>query len=253
VKAPALGVVVVVGLSAVGGLHAAAAQSSDGPTRLADQPELVAEGEELFTLGCSSCHGLEGEGTDNGPDITDAGEAAADFQLRTGRMPAADTDGQQPSKDPAYDDDQIQALVAYVGSLGDGPPIPDVDAARGDLANGGVLYRANCAACHNATGVGGALSYGSEAPSVRHVHPTQVGEAMRTGPGQMPVFGPESFSADELDDIAAYIEELHQPSRRGGFSLGSIGPVAEGFVAVLIALGGIVLALRWITARTQTA
>jgi ubiquinol-cytochrome c reductase cytochrome c subunit len=250
VSGATFGVLVVVGLSAVGGLHAASAQSSGDAPRLADQPELVEAGEDLFALGCSSCHGLEGGGTDNGPDITDAGEAAADFQLRTGRMPAADTDGQQPRKDPAYDDEEIQALVAYVGSLGDGPAIPDVDPARGDLANGGVLYRANCAACHNATGVGGALSYGSEAPSVRHVDPVEVGEAMRTGPGQMPVFGPDAFSADDLDDIAAYVEELHEPSRRGGLSLGSIGPVAEGFVAVLIALGGIVLALRWITART---
>jgi ubiquinol-cytochrome c reductase cytochrome c subunit len=243
-------VAVVAGLSVLGGLHAAGAQSSGEAPRLADDPELVATGEDLFALGCSSCHGLRGEGPDNGPYNTGAGAAAADFQLRTGRMPAAGTQGQQPPKDPTYDDDQIRALVAYVGSLGDGPLIPDVDPDRGDLANGGELYRANCAACHNATGIGGALSYGSEAPSVRHTEPVQVGEAMRTGPGQMPVFGPDSFSSQELDDIAAYVRELREPSRRGGLSLGSVGPVAEGFVAVLIALGGIVLALRWITART---
>ena len=240
---------VIVALSGLGGLHAATAQSDGDRPRLADDPELVAAGQELFLTGCSSCHGPEGQGTDNGPRITDAGEAAADFQLRTGRMPAAEVDGQPPAKDPAYAEDEIQALVAYVGSLGVGPLIPDVDPARGDLARGGELYRANCAACHNAAGIGGALSYGDEAPSVRHVGPTQVGEAMRTGPGQMPLFGPDSFSAQDLDDIARYIEELRDPPRRGGLSLGGIGPVAEGFVAVLFALGAIVLALRWITAR----
>jgi ubiquinol-cytochrome c reductase cytochrome c subunit len=164
-------------------------------------------------------------------------------------MPAAETDDQPPSKDLTYSDEEIRALVAYVGSLGVGPLIPDVDPGRGDLARGGELYRANCAACHNAAGIGGALSYGDEAPSVRHVHPTQVGEAMRTGPGQMPLFGPDSFSSQDLDDIARYIEELRDPPRRGGLSLGAVGPVAEGFVAVLFALGAIVLALRWITAR----
>jgi ubiquinol-cytochrome c reductase cytochrome c subunit len=243
-----LGVVMVVALSGLGGLHAVAQSTGDQPA-LADDPELVAAGRELFATGCSSCHGLAGEGSGNGPRIADAGEAAADFQLRTGRMPAADIEGQQPGKDPAYGDHEIQALVAYVGSLGDGPRIPDVDPARGDLANGGELYRANCAACHNASGIGGALSYGGEAPSVRDVGPVQVGEAMRTGPGQMPVFGPDSFSPQDLDDIARYVQELAEPSRRGGLSLGSVGPVTEGFVAVLFALGSIVLATRWITAR----
>ncbi len=247
-RRPALGIAIVVLLSAVGGLHAVAQTPGEQP-RLAEQPELVAAGEELFALGCSSCHGLDGEGTDNGPNIVDAGEAAADFQLRTGRMPAADDEGQQPEKPVRYDDDEIRALVAYVGSLGDGPAIPDVDAARGDLANGGELYRANCAACHNASGIGGALSYGGEAPSVRDVDPVQVGEAMRTGPGQMPVFGADSFSPEELDDIARYVEDLSEPSRRGGFSLGGVGPVTEGFVAILFALGGLVVATRWITAR----
>lgn len=252
-RRPAAGLVLVVALSGLGGLHAALAQDSGEQPALADDPVLVAEGRDLFVVGCSSCHGVEGEGTDNGPRIVDAGEAAADFQLRTGRMPAADVEGQQPTKPVAYSDDEIRALVAYVGSLGDGPLIPDVDASRGDLARGGELYRANCAACHNAAGIGGALSYGSEAPSVLHVHPTQVGEAMRTGPGQMPTFGPDTFTPQDLDDIARHIEELSDPSHRGGLSLGGAGPVTEGFVAVLFALGGIVLALRWITARRTEA
>jgi ubiquinol-cytochrome c reductase cytochrome c subunit len=241
----------VVGLSALGGLHAVGAQSDGDAPRLADDPELVAAGEDLFVLGCSSCHGVGGEGTGDGPDIRNAGEAAADFQLRTGRMPAANLDVPQQEKPPQYDDEEIQALVAYVGSLGDGPLIPDVDPARGDLAEGGELYRANCAACHNASGVGGALSYGDEAPGVRDVEPTQVGEAMRTGPGRMPVFSPETFSPEEVDAIARHIEHLSEPDRRGGLSLGGIGPVAEGFVAVLFALGSLTLALRWITARTH--
>ena len=251
-RQPALGIVVVLALSLLGGRYAAVgAQGFGDQPRLADDPALVAEGRELFVLGCSSCHGVEGEGTAQGPRIADAGEAAADFQLRTGRMPAADFDGQPQPKPQAYGDDEIRALVAYVGSLGDGPAIPDVDPRRGDLARGGELYRANCAACHNASGVGGVLSYGSEAPSVRHVDAVTVGEAMRTGPGQMPVFGVDFFSPTDLDDIARYVQHLGEPSRRGGLSLGAVGPVAEGFVAIIFALGALVLALRWITAHRR--
>jgi ubiquinol-cytochrome c reductase cytochrome c subunit len=246
-------VALVIALSGVGGLHAALAQDDGEQPRLADDPELVATGQELFEVGCSSCHGLGGEGGDNGPDIRHAGEAAADFQLRTGRMPAAGVEGQQPGKDPAYDDDEIRALVAFVGSLGGGPGIPDVNTEDADLARGGELFRANCAACHNAAGIGGALSYGEEAPPVLGVHPTQVGEAMRTGPGQMPVFGPDSFSPQDLNDIARYVEELGELPHRGGLSLGGAGPVTEGFVAVLFALGTLAIALRWITARRAAA
>ncbi len=241
----------LVGISTLGGLHAVGAQDAGDAPRLAEDPELVAEGRELFALGCSSCHGLEGAGADDGPDIRDAGEAAADFQLRTGRMPAASTEGAQQEKPPRYEDEEIRALVAYGGSLGDGPAIPDVDPDRGDLALGGELYRSNCAACHHASGIGGALSYGDEAPSVLDTDPVQVGEAMRTGPGRMPVFSSESFSPEEVDAIARYVEPLQDPSRRGGLSLGGVGPVTEGFVAILFALGGLCLALRWITARTH--
>jgi ubiquinol-cytochrome c reductase cytochrome c subunit len=243
-------VALVIALSGVAGAHAALAQDDGVQPALADDADLVAEGEDLFVTGCSSCHGLEGEGTQSGPNITAAGEAAADFQLRTGRMPAARDEGQQPPKEPAYEDDEIRALVAFVGSLGDGPRIPDVDPERGDLAEGGELYRANCAACHNAAGIGGALSYGAEAPGVLDIGPVQIGEAMRTGPGQMPVFGPDAFSPEEVDAISRYIVDLRTPDHPGGLSLGGAGPVTEGFVAVLFALGGLVLVLRWITARS---
>ncbi len=48
------------------------------------------EGESLFREECASCHGFAGEGVDGlGPDLRGAGAAAADFYLRTGRMPLA--------------------------------------------------------------------------------------------------------------------------------------------------------------------
>jgi ubiquinol-cytochrome c reductase cytochrome c subunit len=212
-----------------------------------NEDELTATGRELFDTSCQSCHGLKGEGTAQGPNIQQVGELGADFMLRTGRMPLAQPGPQAPEKPVAYTDDEIKALVAYVGSFGDGPSIPDVDISNADLANGGELFRANCQPCHNASGIGGALSYGDHAPALTSVEPTQVVEAMRFGPGQMPVFGEDVFDESDANDIARYVDYLHNPEDPGGFGLGHSGPTAEGFVAWLFGIVVLIWAVRWIT------
>ena len=184
---------VVFAATAVAGPRAPHAQAA------ADDPAQVERGRELFLTSCSGCHGAEGGGTGDGPSLIGVGAAAADFQLSTGRMPLTDPSAQAVRKPPAFSPDEIDALVAYVASLGDGPPIPDVDPAAGDLAEGGTLFRLNCAACHSATGTGGALSYGDDAPKLWSATPLQIAEAIRTGPGQMPVFGPDTFTDHQVE------------------------------------------------------
>jgi ubiquinol-cytochrome c reductase cytochrome c subunit len=219
-----------------------------------NEADLLVQGRELYETSCVSCHGPEGEGLSipggvTAPNIQNVGELGADFMLRTGRMPLAQPAPQSPEKPPAYTDSEIRALVRYVGSLGDGPPIPDVDTSSADLVNGGDLFRANCQPCHNASAIGGALSYGNHAPSLQGVEATQVVEAMRFGPGQMPQFGEDIFSDDEANDIAAYVEYLHDPADPGGAGLGHSGPTAEGFVAWFVAIPAAILAVRWITSE----
>jgi ubiquinol-cytochrome c reductase cytochrome c subunit len=212
------------------------------------QAQLIEAGRQLYLTGCVSCHGVGGIGTAIGPNITTAGEAGADFMLRTGRMPlAVSPSPQPPGKPPAYDDTEIRQLVAYVGSLGPGPPIPPVDLARGDLQAGEQLFLANCAACHNSAAVGGAIGQGRYAPSLQQTPPQQVAEAPRVGPGEMPVFGRDVLSDAQLNDIATYVNYLQHPNDPGGLNLGYTGPVAEGFVALLFGVGGLVLVIRWIT------
>lgn len=205
------------------------------------------DGQVLYLTGCAGCHGAAGEGTAQGPTLVGVGAAAADFMLRTGRMPLAAPTPQAPSKPPAYDDAEIRALVDHVAGFGPGPAIPEVDLEQADLQLGGELYRANCAACHAASGVGGALSSGRDAPSLHQVAPTQVAEAVRIGPGQMPVFSEDTFDDHELDSIVRYVRYLGGPEAPGGAALGGAGPIAEGFVAVLGGLGALVLIARWIT------
>ena len=74
------------------------------------------------------------------PKLIGVGAASADFYLRTGRMPLAYPSAQPAQKAPAFNNEQIRQLVAYVASLGDGPPVPDVNPDRGDLALGPGLF-----------------------------------------------------------------------------------------------------------------
>lgn len=188
-----------------------------------------AAGAELFTVSCSSCHGVAGGGTDNGPSLVGVGAASADFQLSTGRMPFAGPRGTQPErKPPAFTPDQIEDLVAFVAALGDGPAIPEVSPDRSLLSRGQQAFVANCAPCHGATANGGAMGGGSIAPPLDRATDVQVAEAVIIGPGQMPVF---RFGEQDLNALVTYVDYLRTAPNPGGFSIGGIGPVPEGFVA----------------------
>ncbi len=219
-------------------------------TGLVRAQDRVAEGRRLYITGCSSCHGLHGEGSrENVPSLLRSGEATVYYYLQTGRMPMADAEEQPRRKPRAYDQGEIAALVRYVTTLGQGPSLPDLDEHEGDIAEGGALYRTNCAPCHSAAGIGGALSYGRAAPSLRQSEPLVVAAAVRAGPGQMPVFGREQIDDEELASIARYVRSTQGPPNRGGAALGGAGPIPEGFVAWLFGIGTLLLAALWVGRR----
>jgi ubiquinol-cytochrome c reductase cytochrome c subunit len=215
----------------------------------------VPDGRALFLTGCANCHGDDGRGTDRGPSLEHAGTASAYYYLETGRMPMTDTDGQPRRKPPAYEPEERDALVEYVGTLGDGVDLGDVvvDADDGDVASGGTIYRANCAPCHSAAGIGGALNQGRLAPSVDEASPDVVAAAVRVGPGQMPVFPPEGLDDQDLADVIAYTQHLRDRPNRGGAALGGAGPIPEGAVAWLFGFGVMAAATWWIGSRERTA
>jgi ubiquinol-cytochrome c reductase cytochrome c subunit len=207
------------------------------------------DGEELFEESCSSCHGIDGTGTENGPSLESVGEASADFQLRTGRMPLAGGD-EAVRKDPAFEDDEIAALVEYVGTLGDGPDIPIVDTEGANLAAGQSLFIDNCAACHGATGAGGAVGNEALAPSLSAASEIEIAEAVIVGPGQMPQF---DFTEEQLNELVRFVTYLREEPRPGGADIGGIGPVPEGFVAWIVGMGSLVLVCLFIGYRRRPA
>jgi quinol---cytochrome-c reductase cytochrome c subunit len=207
-------------------------------------PVAVEEGQRLYLQSCASCHGVRAEGTAVGPPLTAVGTAAWSFQLRTGRMPLGSPDEVPLRQEPAFSPQQIEALLAFAATVTDGPEVPHVNLANGNLQQGWQAYVQNCAACHAATGAGDAVGGGFIAPSLLDTDPQSVGEAILTGPGAMPAF---PFLANQVDSIAAYVQELRNPRvSPGGVSLGGLGPVAEGFIAVFMGLGSLLLVVQWI-------
>ncbi|HEX2295478.1 MAG TPA: c-type cytochrome, partial [Actinomycetota bacterium] len=184
------------------------------------QPDPVAEGKRLYVEACASCHGPAGAGTANGPDLRDAGAAGADFYLRTGRMPLASSNDQAVRKEPAFSPEEIDEIVAYVATLGDGPVIPYVSPEEASLQTGAQLYVANCAPCHGAAANGGAAGRDAIAPGLHRATPLEIAEAIVVGPGQMPVFG---FSQEERDAVVAYVDHLDEAEDPGGADIGGIG------------------------------
>src|SRR5579872_2148414 len=117
--------------------------------------ENVANGQAIFEATCSSCHGLDAQGTDQAPSLIGAGAAAVDFQMSTGRMPAKEVGAENGRGPVQYSQQQIYNIADYIASLGGGPPIPDaqqVSTTGADTALGTQLFMANCAQCHGFSG-----------------------------------------------------------------------------------------------------
>jgi len=206
----------------------------------------VEDGRQLFLSDCASCHGTNGQGSNVAPTLQNAGPATVDFYLRTGRMPLGQlgVPSWQQERSPLTSA-QIQALEAYLGTVGTGPAIPNVVASAGDLHRGWELFINNCAACHSATGAGGSIGTSLAAPPLSRADAQTVAEAVLIGPGAMPRF---SFSQADVNALAAYVEYLHTPSDPGGVSVG-VGPVPEGLMAGVLGLGLLILVTRWVVGR----
>jgi ubiquinol-cytochrome c reductase cytochrome c subunit len=227
-----------------GSLNLAVAVAQDEGGASLD-PELVERGDQLFQTNCAMCHGSNGTGLDQegpagGPSLIGVGPASVDFMIRSGRMPM-DNQNDRLRRGPAqFDDTDRAALVAYVTSLapGEGPAIPDVSGWQSaDLARGLEQFTTNCAACHGPTAAGVAVGQRDVSSNLDVASPLEIAEAIRTGPGVMPVFGGDVLGEEDLEAVTAWVMELRDRESPGGISVGRSGPVSEGFIAWLVGLG----------------
>jgi ubiquinol-cytochrome c reductase cytochrome c subunit len=224
----------------------------------------------VFLRDCAVCHGADGLGTSRGPSLIGVGRASVDYWVSTGRMPL-ERDTARPARSPgqravagrqlpdptaiprrrppAYPPAVVGALVDYVAALGPGgPDIPRPDLSAASLAQGGELFRLQCAACHAWAGDGGALLQ-REAPNLHQATVTQIAEAVRVGPGAMPAFGTAALDDSQLASVVAYVRYLDHPRDRGGQPLWHLGPMAEGLMAWVVGMGLLLLTVGWIGER----
>jgi len=245
----------VLALLSIGTTFSVAGAATGAPITAAERSALIEEGERIFLKGCSSCHGINLEGSAIAPALLGVGAASVDFQVATGRMPVADMSVQIARKNPVYNEKQVEALAAYVASLAPGPDVPgeaQLNYERdGSTAEGGELFRTNCAMCHNFAGQGGALTQGKYAPTVMGVLPRHIYEAMVTGPQSMPVFSDKTITPEEKLSIIKWIKAAEAEPQLGGASLGRVGPVTEGLLVWTLGLGLLVGVAVWLAMKAR--
>ncbi len=197
-------------------------------------------GRLAYIQRCATCHGTDLRGGLNGPGLRGVGAADVDFWVRTGRMPAAVPWIQVGHRGAQLSPQTIDAIVAYVSAVQPGGPAIPVVVTNGDPGRGQALFRQNCMHCHGADATGGAIGESSWAPGLRPATITQVAEAVRIGPGEMPSFGERQLDANDLDDIVSYVSERRADAGFSGLPFASNGPVPEGLygwiAAALMAL-----------------
>ena len=242
-----------IALVSVGGAYAVISSSQTAQAADASQVA-IEEGNKLYLTGCSSCHGMQAQGSANGPTLIGVGAASVHFQVATGRMPLAAPGAQAMAKEPIYTEEETAQLSAYVASLAPGPAIPtaeQLDYEDADIAEGGVLFRVNCAQCHQAAGQGGALTQGKYAPSLMDATPQELYEAMVSGPQSMPVFSNDTLPVEEKQAIIAYVNALQDAPNPGGLSLGRLGPVTEGLFLWTAVFAALIGAAVWIGIKAR--
>lgn len=242
-------------LLTVGATFSVASATTSAETTAADRSVQIEEGRQIFLKGCSSCHGLNAEGAQIAPSLIGVGAASVDFQVGTGRMPLAEMSAQAMRKDPIYSPEETAALAAYVATLAPGPAIPAESSLNferdGSTAEGGELFRNNCAMCHNFAGQGGALSQGKYAPTLMGVEPKHIYEAMVTGPQSMPVFSDKTITTEEKMSIIKWIKAAESEPNLGGASLGRVGPVTEGLLGWVLGLGMLIGVAVWLAMKAR--
>ncbi len=249
------GLVLMAALASMGGLYGLFASTSNADNATSNQAQ-IDQGRQLFDVSCITCHGANLQGvTGRGPSLIGVGQSAAYFQVSTGRMPASGQGAENDRKPSAFTEAQVNAIAAYVQSVGGGPEVPSgslrVDTkAPGQLAQGGELFRLNCASCHGFAGKGAPLSAGKTAPGLNDATDSQIYAAMQSGPENMPVFSDNQLTPTQKKQILTYIQTMKASADPGGAGLDRIGPVSEGLVIWIVGIGFMVGTILWIGAKS---
>jgi ubiquinol-cytochrome c reductase cytochrome c subunit len=212
-------------------LLAAAAPLPPVPQGLPSPGAEMSAGRAAYEQNCATCHGADLRGGPNAPSLRGVGAADVDLMLETGRMPAAVPWIEVGHQGAHLSQPTIDAIVRFVTSAAPGgPAIPLVVA--GDAGRGQTLFQENCMHCHGSQGEGAAIGFLEWAPNLDRSTLTEIAEAIRVGPAEMPRFGKRQLSDTDVDDIAGYLSQRNAQSAPT-LPLTSSGPVPEGLLGWL--------------------
>ena len=210
------------------------------PISAASPPGDTALGATVFAQNCAGCHRARGEGA-FGPPLAPAGFASL-------VAPMVEQGGiQMPSFKNALDETQIAAVADYVPAF-----LADPASHEAQVSRGGQIYRLYCSGCHSATGRGGALTRGRNAPNIAQYPAAEALAAMILGRGDMPAFAGNTLDVTQQTSVALYVAELIPPDSPGGAGLWYLGPVPEGALGAVGLLVLLLLAV-WLAWRSRKA
>ena len=189
----------------------------------------------IYQDDCVPCHGSNGEGSDIAPSLKAAGFSALI------EPKVSEGGGGMPVFANLLDEQQIQAVSDYVAQN-----VADPSTHAATDGEGSDVWRLYCTPCHGSTGRGGALTSSENAPTLGADSGADALIDMQEGPGEMPVFAGSALTNRQQTAVALYLQDvIAQPPSPGGWGLGYLGPVPEGFFALFLGLGGLVVFARW--------
>ena len=179
----------------------------------AGQEPAAPDGAAIFSQRCSECHGDRGQGI--AAAVTIAGPSLQ-AEHDPGKVMVAIETG--PSHMPAFSRvltaEQIEAIAHYVTT-----DLAVIPLMKGNIGEGGKLFRTNCAACHRTALHGGVLAFaGRNAPQLTDKSRALIAGAIRWGPGTMPAFPPSVLSDEQLASTVDYVRFVQHPPNPGGLS-----------------------------------
>ncbi len=194
----------------------------------------VTSAADTYREDCAPCHGSNGEGSDIAPSLKAAGDSALIEPKVT------EGGGGMPVFSDLLDEQQIQAVSDYVAQN-----VADPSTHGATDGEGSDVWRMYCTPCHGSTGRGGALTSSANAPTLGNDSGADALIDVQEGPGEMPVFS-DTLTYRQQTAVALYLQDvIAQPPSPGGWGLGYLGPVPEGFFALFLGLGGLVVFARW--------
>ena len=203
-------VLLLTALAATGGAYSALAPTNDAQAAAGISTQTLEEGRALFLKNCATCHGLNAEGSSDGPSLVGVGAAAVDFQVGTGRMPAARARRPDPGEArpaQARRDRGAGGVRRLARPRARDPLEGGHRPARTPTSPRAARSTAPTARCATTSpGSGGALTRGKYAPSLKKTTAKHIYEAMLTGPQSMPVFGDDTMTPEDKRDIIAFLK-----------------------------------------------